>query len=171
MHSCSKRSAVLPQALKLAQLEYILDRAEEAFAAGTPPTYRAVPLLLQSIHSHAPPQPVRVAKRPRIRSSPSTPSSVEDPADVFAQHGRRNPRTAYHMRVAELAAIRRQASEVQTAQIALQPRTRCAAATSDPDPIKNSLSVIRHIGYYLFAEGLPELHASRIGYHPPPIER
>ncbi len=47
---------VLPQALKVAQLEYLLDRADEAFAAGPLPPIEQPP----------PPEPVRVAHSPRI---------------------------------------------------------------------------------------------------------
>ena len=48
------------------------------------------------------------------------------------------------------------------------PAASTATQTKDPDP-RHALRT-RHIGYYLFAEGLPAL-SRRIGYHPPPIER
>ena len=75
-------------------------------------------------------------------------------------------RHTYHMRVAELAR-HADAGEVETAQCALK-LARQAAQTHDPDPRHASRTM--HIGYYLFAEGLPLLSRS-IGYHAPPLER
>jgi cyclic beta-1,2-glucan synthetase len=154
---------VLPQALKLAQVEYILDRAEEAFAAGPLPPIEQSPF---SAILHSMRRLNQFEWRNVLEPLIAFDSILrQDPAAVFARM-EDETRHNYHMRVAELAH-NADASEVQTAQIALN-LARNAAATSDPDP-RLALR-IRHIGYYLFAEGLPELHR-RIGYHPPPIER
>src|SRR5580698_436180 len=89
----------------------------------------------------------------------------QDPADVFAQMEDES-RHAYHIRVAELAQ-HSDASEVETAQIALNLGLEAGRST-DPDP--RHARRTKHVGYYLFAEGLPAL-SQRIGYNPPPIER
>lgn len=154
---------VLPQALKLAQLEYILDRAEEALAAGPLPPIEQSPF---SAILHSMRRLNQFEWRNVLEPLIAFDSILrEDPAAVFARM-EDETRHTYHMRVAELAHYA-DASEVETAQIALN-LARNAAVTSDPDP-RLALRT-RHIGYYLFAEGLPELHR-RIGYHPPPIER
>ena len=89
----------------------------------------------------------------------------QDPGHVFAEM-EDETRHIYHMRVAELAA-HADASEVDTAQIALKlARQAAQAADSDPRHARRTM----HIGYYLFAEGLPLL-SQRIGYYAPPIER
>jgi cyclic beta-1,2-glucan synthetase len=154
---------VLPQALKLAQLEYILDRAEEVFAAGPLPPIEQSPF---SAILHSMRRLNQFEWRNVLEPLIAFDSTLrQDPAEVFARM-EDETRHTYHMRVAELAHYA-DASEVETAQIALN-LAREASATSDPDP-RLALR-IKHIGYYLFAEGLPTLH-QRIGYHPPPIER
>jgi cyclic beta-1,2-glucan synthetase len=154
---------VLPQALKLAQLEYILDRAEEAFAAGPLPPIEQSPF---SAILHSMRRLNQFEWRNVLEPLIAFDSILrEDPASVFARM-EDETRHNYHMRVAELAHYA-DASEVETAQIALN-LAREAAATSDADP-RLALRT-RHIGYYLFAEGLPAL-SQRIGYHPPPIEQ
>lgn len=154
---------VLPQALKLAQLEYILDRAEEALAAGPLPPIEQSPF---SAILHSMRRLNQFEWRNVLEPLIAFDSILrEDPAAVFARM-EDETRHTYHMRVAELAHYA-DASEVETAQISLN-LARNATVTSDPDP-RLALRT-RHIGYYLFAEGLPELHR-RIGYHPPPIER
>jgi cyclic beta-1,2-glucan synthetase len=154
---------VLPQALKLAQLEYILDRAEEAFAAGPLPPIEQSPF---SAILHSMRRLNQFEWRNVLEPLIAFDSILrEDPANVFAKM-EDETRHNYHLRIAELAHDA-DASEVETAQIALK-LAREASATSDPDP---RLTIrTRHIGYYLFAEGLPAL-SRRIGYHPPLIER
>jgi cyclic beta-1,2-glucan synthetase len=153
---------VLPQALKLAQLEYILDRAEEAFAAGPLPSIEQSPF---SAILHSMRRLNQFEWRTVLEPLIAFDSILrEDPAGVFAQM-EDETRHTYHMRIAELSQ-HADASEVETAQIALN-LARAAATASDPDP-RHALRT-RHIGYYLFAEGLPTL-SHRIGYHPPPIE-
>jgi cyclic beta-1,2-glucan synthetase len=154
---------VLPQALKLAQLEYILDRAEEAFKAGELPPIEQSPFsaILHSMRRLNQFE-WRIVLEPLIAFD-----SIlrQDPAGVFAQM-EDETRHTYHMRVAELAQ-HADASELETAQLALN-LARQAAQTPDPDP-RHALRT-KHIGYYLFAEGLPLLSQSA-GYNPPPIER
>ncbi len=154
---------VLPQALKLAQLEFILDRAEEAFKAGTLPPIEQSPFsaILHSMRRLSQFE-WRTVLEPLIAFDAIL---RQDPGQVFAEM-EDETRHIYHMRVAELAA-HADASEVETAQIALK-LARHAAQNSDPDP--RHARRTRHIGYYLFAEGLPLL-SQRIGYHAPPIER
>jgi cyclic beta-1,2-glucan synthetase len=154
---------VLPQALKLAQLEYILDRAEEAFKAGELPPIEQSPFsaILHSLRRLNQFE-WRTVLEPLIAFD-----SIlrQDPAGVFAQM-EDETRHTYHMRVAELAR-NADASEVETAQLALN-LAREAAQTADADPRHARRTM--HIGYYLFAEGLPTL-SQRAGYNPPPIER
>ncbi len=154
---------VLPQALKLAQLEFILDRAEEAFAAGPLPPIEQSPFsaILHSMRRLNQFE-WRTVLEPMIAFDHIL---REDPAGVFGEM-EDETRHAYHMRIADLARDA-DASEVQTAQAALN-LAREAAQVTDPDP--RHAWRITHIGYYLFAEGLPTL-CQRIGYHAPPIER
>jgi cyclic beta-1,2-glucan synthetase len=154
---------VLPQALKLAQLEYILDRAEEAFQAGELPPIERSPFsaILHSMRRLNQFE-WRTVLEPLIAFDAIL---REDPAGVFA-HMEDETRHTYHMRVAELAHDA-DASEVETAQIALTlARTTAQVPDSDPRHARRTM----HIGYYLFAEGLPLL-TQHIGYHAPPIER
>jgi cyclic beta-1,2-glucan synthetase len=154
---------VLPQALKLAQLEYILDRAEEAFKAGELPPIEQSPF---SAILHSMRRLNQFEWRTVLEPLIAFDSILrQDPAGVFAQMEDETRRT-YHMRVAELARYA-DASEVETAQLALS-LARHAAQTADPDPRHARRTM--HIGYYLFAEGLPLL-SQRAGYYAPPIER
>jgi cyclic beta-1,2-glucan synthetase len=154
---------VLPQALKLAQLEYILDRAEEAFAAGPLPPIEQSPFsaILHSMRRLNQFE-WRTVLEPLIAFDAIL---RHDPANVFANM-EDETRHAYHMRVAELAE-HADATEVQTAQTALKLATQ-SSQTPDNDP--RHARRTQHIGYYLFAEGVPLLN-QKIGYHPPPIER
>jgi len=154
---------ILPQALKLAQLEYILDRAEEAFKAGDLPPIERSPFsaILHSMRRLNQFE-WRIVLEPLIAFDAIL---RQDPCGVFAQM-EDETRHAYHMRVAELAR-HADAGEVETAQLALN-LARQAAQAHDPDP--RHANRTRHIGYYLFAEGLPLL-TRRIGYHEPPLER
>jgi cyclic beta-1,2-glucan synthetase len=154
---------VLPQALKLAQLEYILDRADEAFAAGPLPPIEQSPF---SAILHSMRRLNQFEWRNVLEPLIAFDAILrQDPADVFARM-EDETRHTYHMRVAELAQYA-DASEVETAQIALN-LAREADRVGDQDP-RHALR-IKHIGYYLFAEGLPAL-SQRIGYNAPPIER
>jgi cyclic beta-1,2-glucan synthetase len=154
---------VLPQALKLAQLEYILDRAEEAFKAGNLPPIEQSPFsaILHSMRRLNQFE-WRLVLEPLIAFD-----SIlrQDPCHVFGDM-EDETRHHYHMRVAELAK-HADASEVETARFALDLALE-SSRVPDRDPRHARRTM--HIGYYLFAEGLPLL-SQRIGYNAPPIER
>jgi len=154
---------LLPDSLKLAQLQFILDRADEAFAAGEMPPIERSPFSAP-IHSL---RRLSQAEWSEVLEA-MIPFGIilrEDPGGVFASM-ELETRSAYHQRVAELATYA-DASEVETAQTALELAQK-AANSEEADP---RLAVRkRHIGYYLFAEGRAELQ-HRIGYHPPAMER
>jgi cyclic beta-1,2-glucan synthetase len=154
---------VLPQALKLAQLEYILDRADEAFAAGPLPPIEQSPF---SAILHSMRRLNQFEWRNVLEPLIAFDAILrQDPCHVFADM-EDETRHAYHIRVAELAR-HADSSEVETAQIALKLALDAAnAGDHDPRHARRTM----HIGYYLFAEGLPLL-SQRIGYHPPPMER
>jgi len=153
----------LPQALKLAQLEYILDRADEAFAAGELPPIEQSPF---SAIIHSLRRLGQVEWRNILEPLIVFDAVLrQDPSNVFANM-EDETRNSYHLRVAELAK-NADTSEVQTAQIALD-LARGAAKKGDPDPRRAYR--MSHIGYYLFAEGVPLL-SDRIRYHPTAMER
>ena len=154
---------VLPQALKLAQLEYILDRADEAFAAGDLPPIEQSPFsaILHSLRRLGQHE-WRNVLEPLVAFDAIL---RKDPCNVFAKM-EDETRNAYHMRIAELARYA-DTSEVETARIALQ-LARQASQSAEADPRRARR--IAHIGYYLFAEGFPLL-SQRIRYHAPPMER
>src|SRR3984885_10090471 len=120
---------VLPQALKLAQLEYILDRAEEAFKAGELPPIEKSPF---SAILHSMRRLNQFEWRTVLEPLIAFDSILrQDPGGVFAQM-EEETRHTYQMRVAELAR-NADASEVETAQLALN-LAREAAQTADADP-------------------------------------
>ncbi|QHN03951.1 glycosyl transferase [Granulicella sp. WH15] len=153
----------LEQVLKFAQLEYIVDRAEEVFAAGPTPPYDQSPF-------SAPIYSLRRLNQyewnPLLESAVSfEPILCDDPSGTFLQL-EEDTRTAYLKRVADLASYA-DYNEVETASAAIQ-MARHAATVGAPDP--RQAQRMQHVGYYLFAEGLPALQR-RIGYHAPPAER
>ncbi len=155
--------AVLPVALKIAQLEFLLDRADDAFAAGPMPSIEDSPF-------SAPLHSLRRLNQFEWRTilEPLTPFDGilrQDPAGAFALM-EDETRNAYHVRVSELAR-HADMGEVETAQAALE-LAQAASEAHDADPRRHLRH--QHIGFYLFAEGLPRLH-KKIGYHPPPLER
>lgn len=154
---------LLPQALKLAQLEFILDRADEAFAAGELPGIEDSPF---SVPLHGLRRMDQAEWRPVLEPLIAFDAILrEDPAGAFANM-EDETRSMYHQRVAEMAR-HANFSEVATAQAALD-LARAAAGMSHADArvaLRKS-----HVGYYLLAEGVPQLH-HHIGYHPPPVER
>ena len=145
---------LLPQALKLAQLEFILDRADEAFAAGELPPIEDSPFSA----------PIHGLRRLdqyewRLYLEPLIAFDAilrEDPAGAFAKM-EDETRSMYHLRVAELAS-HANCNEVETAQAALDlARESLAVAHADPRlALRKS-----HIGYYLFAEGA---HAAALSH-------
>ena len=154
---------MLPQALNLAQLEFILDRADEAFARGPLPSIEQSPFSA-GLHS--------IRRLNQFEWQILLESLVafdeilrQDPCNVYADM-EEETRNRYHTRVAELARYA-DASEVEIALCALDlARNSSRTPASDPRYARR----ISHIGFYLFAEGLTLL-IERVGYHPPPIER
>ncbi|MEO6909585.1 MAG: glycosyl transferase, partial [Edaphobacter sp.] len=154
---------LLPQALKLAQLELILNRADKAFAAGELPPIEHSPF---SAAIHGLRRLDQCEWRPVLEPLIAFDAILrQDPASVFAKM-EDETRSIYHQRVAEIAS-HSNFTEAQTAQVALD-LAREAAGVPDADA---RLALRRaHIGYYLLAEGVSQLH-HRIGYHAPPVER
>ena len=153
----------LPQALKLAQLEYILDRANETFASGKMPPIEQSPF---SAILHSLRRLNQVEWRNILEPLVAFDAILrQDPAGVFGRMEDES-RNIYQMRVAELAK-RADANEVETARAALE-LARDARTKSDPDPRRAFRTM--HIGYYLFAEGL-SLLTQRIRYQPTAMER
>ncbi len=153
----------LPLALKLAQLEFLLDRADEAFAAG------ALPPIEQSPFS-APLHSLRRLNQAEWNDILEPLIAFDailraDPAGVYGAMDEET-RGSYRNRVAELAC-HADDNEVATAQAALA-LARAADLAGDADPRRHQRQ--RHIGCYLFAEGRPELDR-KIGFHAPPAER
>ncbi|HUZ97345.1 MAG TPA: glucoamylase family protein [Edaphobacter sp.] len=154
---------LLQQALKLAQLEYILDRADEAFAAGELPPIEESPF---SAPLHGLRRLDQCEWRPVLEPLIVFDAILrEDPAGTFAKM-EDETRSMYHQRVATMAS-HSNFSEVATAQAALD---LAREATRAPHPDPRLAQRRAHIGYYLLAEGVPQLH-NRIGYHPPAMER
>jgi hypothetical protein len=148
----------LPLFLKLAQLEYILDRADETFAGEIPP--------IEASPFSAPLHSLRRLNQfewslPLEQIVPFYPVLTQDPYDVFRCMDEET-RAGYMNRVAELAK-RADYNEVQVAQAAVN-----LAKAVDPQsaPDVRLARRMAHVGYYLFEEGLPEL-SHKIGYHPP----
>jgi len=154
---------LLPAALKVAQLEFILDRADEAFAAGPLPPIERSPFSaplhslrrLNQFEWHTVLEPL----------VPFQPILASDPDNTFLRMEEEN-RDAYRLRIAELAR-HADASEMETAQAALD-LAREAASKHHADP--RYARRVSHIGYYLFEEGFTEL-GRLIGYHPPFMAR
>ena len=154
---------LLPAALKVAQLEFLLDRADEAFAAGPLPSIERSPF-------SAPLHSLRRLNQFEWQTVleplvPFQPILASDPGGVFSRMEEEN-RDAYRLRVAELAR-HADASEMETAQAALNLATE-AAVSSHADP--RYARRVSHIGYYLFEQGFTEL-SRLIGYHPPFMAR
>ncbi len=143
--------------LRLAEVEFILDRAEEAFA-GEMPSIEESPFSA-ALHS--------LRRLQQYEWSKLTPELVafypvlaRDPNGIFPAMDEET-RSGYLERVATLAA-RSDCNEVQVAHIAVD-LARQAEINPPADP--RLARRIAHVGYYLFEEGFPELE-HRIGYHP-----
>ncbi len=154
---------LLPQALKLAQLEYLLDRADEAFAAGPLPAIEASPFS-GPIHSL---RRLNQFEWSKLLESLVAFDAVlrQDPARAFAEMEEES-RAAYRLRISELAA-HADFSELETAREALK---LAQAAARRPHEDARLAARESHVGFYLFAEGAPQLQ-QRIGYHAPPKQR
>jgi cyclic beta-1,2-glucan synthetase len=154
---------LLPEAVMLAQLEFLLNLADDVFETGELIPIERSPFSAP-IHSL---RRLGQYKWTEVLESLVAFDGIlrQDPTRTFAQMDEET-RRAYHLRVAELAR-HADASEVETAQIALDlARKASKGEHSDPRLAQRKM----HIGYYLLAEGATEL-CNRIGYHPPEIER
>ena len=151
---------MLPPALKFAQLEYIVDRAEENGQQGLDEPSTISP----AIHSLA-------------RLNQYEWDEVLEPLISFDRILRQDPggiyasmeietRHTYRRQVAHLAK-HADFNEVETAT-AVVDMARQAHAIGDPDP--RCAQRKQHVGYYLLAEGMPALK-QRICYHRPWSER
>lgn len=158
---------LLPMALKLAQLEYLLDRADEVFGSGMIPPIEQSPFSAP-LHSL---RRLNQFEWPEVLEPlvPFTSVLAEDPAGAFARM-EEETRDAYRLRVAELARYA-DASELEVAEKALRLARLAAGRSSGAshgDPrLHRRLS---HVGYYLFEQGFRGL-AQEIGYHPPFADR
>ena len=153
----------LPQALKLAQLEFLLDRAEEAFADSPMPPIEQSPF---SAPLHSMRRLNQYEWRGLLESFiPFYSILRDDPANAFAAMDDETRHSYYHA-VAHLARYA-DLDEFQTAQTALD-LAREAQRVGEIDP-RRSLRT-QHIGFYLIAEGVPELKRL-ISYHAPAADR
>ena len=154
---------LLPVALKLAQLEYVLDRADEVFAAGEIPPIEESPFSAP-LHSL---RRLNQFEWPDVLEPlvPFHSLLLQDPAGVF-ERMEEETRDSYRLRVAELAA-HADASEMKVAETALLlARSAADPPSSDPRLARR----VSHVGYYLFEQGFAEL-SRRIDYHPPAVDR
>lgn len=154
---------LLPEALKISQLEFILNRADAAFAAGELPPIEESPFSA-SIHSLR--RMNQIEWRDILEPLVAFDAVLRlDPGGIFGKM-EEETRAAYRLRIAELAR-HADTNEVQTAQIALElAQTAERTEYSDLRMAKRK----SHIGYYLFADGVRELKL-RIGFRPSPMER
>jgi len=154
---------LLPDALKVAQLEFILNRADAAFAAGELPPIEQSPF---SAPIHSLRRMNQIEWRDILEPLVAFDAVLRlDPDGVFVRM-EEETRAAYRLRIAELAR-HSDTNEVQTAQVALElAQTAEKMEYSDPRMAKRK----SHIGYYLFADGVRELKL-RIGFRPSLLER
>jgi cyclic beta-1,2-glucan synthetase len=151
-----------PQALKFAQLEFILSGANKLFVKDEFVPIQQSPL---SAPIHSLRRLNQFEWRGLLESLTSFDGILrQDPVGVFPKM-EDETRQSYHRRVAQLAEYS-DCSEIDTARTALE-LCRLAQLSSEPD--SRHCERMQHIGYYLFAEGLPELRR-RIGYHARPSE-
>ncbi len=153
---------LLPDALKLGHLEFILDRAEVVFASTAQPGEET--LVLATVHSL-----LRLEQYewgPLLESLTLFDSVLrEDPDGTYAAMDTET-RYAYRKRVAQLAR-HADFNEFEVARAAIDAALT-AKRTGEPDPRRAHR--IQHVGYCLFAEGLEGLRHT-IGYHGPLVER
>lgn len=154
---------LLPDALKISQLEFILNRADAVFAQGELPPIEQSPF---SAPIHSLRRMNQIEWRDILEPLVAFDAVLRlDPVGVFALM-EEETRAAYRKRIAELAR-HSDTNEVQTAQVALE-LAQTAAHTEYPDPRMARRK--SHIGYYLLADGIRELKL-RIGFRPSPMER
>jgi cyclic beta-1,2-glucan synthetase len=154
---------LIPQSLKIAELEYLLDRADEVFAQKEMPPIEESPF---SAPIHSLRRLNQFEWRNLLESLIVFDAILrQDPAGAFANMEEES-RAAYHLRIAELAK-NADLNELETARMALG-MAQAANAQPQVDPRRHWRCA--HIGYYLFAEGAKTLR-HKIGYNPPYIER
>ncbi len=153
---------MLPIFLKLAQVEFILDRADQTFSEEVPPTSHSPFTVF--IHS--------LRRLDQFDWSEYLEHLVaffsvlaQDPHDIFPRM-EEETRANYMSRVADLAE-HSDHTEVEVATAALE---LAKAALGEADENTRLAHRRSHVGYYLFEEGLPIL-SQRIGYHAPMQER
>jgi len=154
---------LLPEALKIAQLEFILNRADAAFAAGQLPPIEQSPF---SAPIHSLRRMNQIEWRDILEPLVAFDAVLRlDPGGVFARM-EEETRAAYRLRIAELSR-HADTNEVQTTQVALELAQAAEKVEyADPRMAKRK----SHIGYYLFADGVRELKL-RIGFRPTALER
>jgi cyclic beta-1,2-glucan synthetase len=154
---------LLPDALKLAQLEFLLNRADDAFAAGELPPIEQSPF---SAPIHSLRRMNQIEWREILEPLVPFDSVLRlDPTGTFAKM-EEETRAAYRLRIAELSR-NSDTNEVQTAQVALELAQTASKAEYADQRMAQRKS---HVGYYLFADGVRELKL-RIGFRPTPMER
>ncbi len=157
-----KEVMLLPVALKMAQLEFLLDCADKVLGPGS---------LSPSANSFS--DPLHSLRRMnqfewQTVLEPLVPFQStlrRDPDNVFARMDEET-RHSYLARVAELAC-HADSSEIQTAEAAVALALE-AARQSHSDPRVGRR--VSHVGYYLFGQGFTDL-SRLIGYHPPLVAR
>ncbi|CAN5551562.1 hypothetical protein BH10ACI4_BH10ACI4_16180 [soil metagenome] len=154
---------LLPGSLKLAQLEYVLDRADETFAAGPMPSIEESPFSAP-IHSL---RRINQFEWQLILEQIVAFNQIlaQDPAGAYSRM-EEETRATYRERIA-LLAEHSDLSEVETASAVLKMSQEAQARGSSSERLTLRMS---HVGYYLFEEGSDQL-TQKIGYHPPPKER
>jgi len=144
---------MLPEALRFAHLEFILDHAPDGEAA--------IVVAMQSL--------LRMQRYEwtRLLESLTSFDAIlrQDPGGTYAAMDVET-RYSYRRRVAHLAR-HGDFNEIEVARAAIDFAV-AARVAGDPDPRRAQR--IQHVGYYLFAEGLAELR-HHISYHGPPTER
>jgi hypothetical protein len=149
---------MLPIFLKLAQLEFILDRADETVAQDIPP--------IEASPFSAPIHSLRRLNQFEWSDSLEhlvafTSVLAQDPHDVFPRM-EEETRAGYMTRVADLAEHSNH-SEIEVAKAAIELAIAAQQVTGENPRLTRRRS---HVGYYLFEEGLPDL-SYRIGYYAP----
>lgn len=153
----------LPGALRVAQLEFVLDRGDEALTDGADPAIENSPFSA----------PIHSLRRLNQFEWPTLLERLlvfhhilaDDPAGAYLVMDDES-RESYRTRIAELA-MRSDASEVEVASTAIHMAQEAAAS---PFEDARQQRRVTHVGYYLFEEGFVEFTPS-IGYHPTLLER
>ena len=154
---------LLPGCLKLAQLEFVLDRADEVFSSGPMPTIEESPFSAP-IHSL---RRINQFEWQLVLEEVVAFNQIlaSDPAGAYSRM-EEETRSSYRERVATLARDS-DCGEVETAATAVRMARDAQAQGSSSTRLTNRMS---HVGYYLFEEGLERL-SQQIGYHAPLKER